>query len=116
MSLSQMAKKFCSNYFNGDCCMSGIPCLICNGLPCRFFKDVVWKEFDPSYRYSHNHHVYERNLEEFMALFCVEQTAKARSCECGAVLAKRRRFCDDCAAKNRRASYRKSKSKSKKTG
>ena len=64
MSLSQIAKKSCSNHNNGDCCVSDLPCRICNGLPCDTFRTAVWKEIDPAYRYSRDHHVYKRNIAE----------------------------------------------------
>ena len=111
MSLSQIAKNHCSNHNNGDCCIADLPCRICNGLPCETFRTAVWKEIDPAYRYSRDHHVYKRNVAEFNRMFGVAKAAKVRLCGCGAVLAKRRRVCDSCAQKNRRAAYRVSKSK-----
>ena len=106
MSLSQIAKNNCSNHNNGDCCLADLPCKICNGLPCETFRTAVWKEIDPTYRYSHDHQVYKRNVAEFNRMFGVAKAAKVRTCGCGAVLAKRRRVCDSCAQKNRRAAYR----------
>ena len=111
MSLSQIAKNQCFNHKNGDCCVADLPCKICNGLPCGTFRNAVWKEIDPAYRYSRDHHVYKRNVAEFNKMFGVAKAAKVRQCQCGAVLAKRRRVFASCALKNRRETYRKNRSR-----
>ena len=111
MSLYQIAKNHCSNHKSDDCLLNDLPCKICNNLPCQTFRTVVWKEIDPSYKFSHDHKLYKQNIDEFNKVFNITETTQVRRCGCGALLKKRHRLCDSCASKNRRASYRNSKCK-----
>lgn len=112
MSLYSIAKNHCGNNDGGKCLLKG-DCLIGNGKPCRYFKDAVWKAFDPAYPHSREHNIYQANIKEFQLVYGLTKPQDVRVCGCGEVLRKRQRLCDKCADKNRKASYRASKAKTR---
>lgn len=111
MSLLAFSKKYCCNNENGDCILSNWPCRLANGNPCKHFRDAVWPICDPSYPFSSDRQSYYRNLAEYQAVFKKAASRSVRICQCGQTLRKRQRYCQSCALKCRRATYRKSKAK-----
>ena len=111
MSLVSISKNYCVNNDNGKCIASNMPCRLSRGIPCPYFHDAVWPMFDPAYKYSRDHHVYEHNYKEFQAVYKQGTAVPPRRCECGQPLRPRDRYCSECRHKRRRETYRKNKAK-----
>jgi hypothetical protein len=110
-TLFQFAKENCANIDGTECVMNGSKCLLAKGKPCTYFKESVWPDCDPNYRYASQSKYYPALRDEFTQVFGRVQTHEVRRCGCGEPLKKRERICEKCRKKNRRKTWRVQKQK-----
>ncbi len=90
-------------------CSYGNVCLVQTGKRCRYFEKVVLPTSgdiglrESVYSQYRKHVGLDGNGELGIG--------PLRRCDCGAELKQRKRYCDHCASKRRRETYRKSRSK-----
>ena len=112
-ALTAFVRRHCANWSVPDKYCTNIdgPCCIAQGKRCRYFEESVFKICDPSYRYATETGQYETLLALYLKINPnLQQTEpeKIRLCDCGTPLKPRRRICDICQKKLRRATRRKS--------
>ena len=114
-------KAECACFMQGDKCLgvdvfnrvfntSGHCCILRN-KPCRYFEQAVL----PAAKTKHPGD-FETILRGYFKVnknFNQDAIESGRRCGCGELLFKRQRYCPGCAKKNRKASYRESKRKSR---
>lgn len=107
MTLFQFAKKFCSNMSGDDFCdVKECVCLLKVSKPCDYFRESVWPNCDPGYRYATQTESYPKLVQEFRFLYGMLSEKSVRRCVCGEVLKKRERMCPKCRKKHRRETKR----------
>ena len=117
MSLKSFIAAECCNHHNGDGChgqtlwepyriwnKSG-KCLVLKGEPCWFFRETLLK-------IATQRGLYDELLPAYKKID-PKLIQSERTCECGTVLPSKRRLCDKCAEKKRKATYRAAYHKSK---
>jgi len=103
----------CANWSsNLKGCLGGSPCLVLSGERCGYFERAVLPP--EGYPYPNRTFVQDPKAEkqvrqEYGLVGGRRYDPKARFCKCGNPLAKRRRYCNECAAKRKRNSHRKAK-------
>jgi len=98
----------CGNYdhhYGG--CLFGDKCLVQEGQRCEYFERAVLPTAADIGLKDVVYSAYERQVG--IAGNGLLKRDQIRRCQCGAELKRRQRYCDDCTAKRRRQTYRRSR-------
>jgi hypothetical protein len=104
-NLMRAVKKQCANW-DFLCPSGGGGCLIGLGKPCRYFRDSVFPDFTPHYKYAMFPDWFPKLRSEYEFLYKVELD-NPRQCKCGNALQKGKIYCKDCKETRRLTKYRK---------
>jgi len=115
MSAFGLVQRECANFAFNGCTMrdsTGNDCLVRDGERCDYFERCLLPlenqaspPAEPKLQAQR-----KRDCGEYRDRHLLRAEAE-RSCECGAPLAKRQRFCTACKTKKRRETYRATKKK-----
>lgn len=99
--LFRFAKTHCANMDGENCLLSGVICLLSERKPCEYFRKAVFPVCDPAYRFANETDQYPKLKGEYDIVYGPSKTQSTRKCQCGAILKKRQRMCEDCRKKRR---------------
>lgn len=117
-ALTRFARKYCATFDSGEgLCSLGGTCKLMLGKKCGYFKGSVFSICNPGYKFATETKLFPKLFELYSKLdhsLRIKDAVIKMCPDCGSVeLKPRRKYCQECSEKRKRATERKSREKAR---